>query len=88
MPFHLNFRYKIAQNILFPGNVHGKTLLDIGTGPTIHTVISACPYVQNIILSDYSQVNRDALGDWKDDKLQTGSALCQFVLDIEDGKIQ
>ncbi|CAG2193231.1 unnamed protein product [Mytilus edulis] len=48
----------------------------------IHTVISACPYVQNIILSDCL-----ILGEWKDDKLQTGSALCQFVLDIEGGKI-
>ncbi|XP_071148043.1 nicotinamide N-methyltransferase-like [Mytilus edulis] len=83
----LTFVLMALHDIFKAGNVHGKTLLDIGTGPTIHTVISACPYVQNIILSDYSQVNRDALGDWKEDKLQTGSALCQFVLDIEGGKI-
>lgn len=83
----LAFRLMALHDIFDAGNVHGNTLLDIGTGPTIHTVISACPYVQKIILSDYSQVNRDVLEHWKDDKLQTGSPICQFVLDLEGGKI-
>lgn len=82
LPFILTALHDIFKS----GNVRGNTLLDIGTGPTIHSVISACPYVQKIILSDYSQVNRDALQHWKDNKSQTGSALCKFILDLEGGK--
>ncbi|XP_052063051.1 indolethylamine N-methyltransferase-like [Mytilus californianus] len=83
----LTFILLALHDIFDAGNVHGNSLLDIDTGPTIHTVISACPYVQNIVLSDYSKVNREALEHWKDDKLQTGSALCKFVLGLEGGMI-
>uniref|UniRef100_A0A4W3HME1 Phenylethanolamine N-methyltransferase n=1 Tax=Callorhinchus milii TaxID=7868 RepID=A0A4W3HME1_CALMI len=44
--------------------VRGRTLLDIGSGPTIYQVISACEHFEEIILSDYLEVNRQELSKW------------------------
>ncbi|XP_067656366.1 nicotinamide N-methyltransferase-like [Haliotis asinina] len=51
------------------GNIKGKTLLDIGTGPTIHTIVSAAQHCENIFLAEYCQSNRDILKHWHDGSL-------------------
>ena len=39
-------------------------ILDIGTGPIIINFISAAPYASEIVLSDYTENNREALRQW------------------------
>uniref|UniRef100_UPI00398E8CA4 phenylethanolamine N-methyltransferase n=1 Tax=Pristiophorus japonicus TaxID=55135 RepID=UPI00398E8CA4 len=46
------------------GEIHGQTLLDIGSGPTLYQVISACDFFKKIVMSDYLEVNREQLRKW------------------------
>ncbi|XP_072343802.1 phenylethanolamine N-methyltransferase [Scyliorhinus torazame] len=46
------------------GEIRGHTLLDIGSGPTLYQVISACDFFNNIVMSDYLEVNREELQKW------------------------
>ena len=46
----------------------GCRLLDIGSGPSIHSVLSASRVFSEITLSDYTSQNRQALQDWLDRK--------------------
>ena len=43
-------------------------LLDLGSGPCIHTIISASRGYSELHLSDYASQNRQALEDWVDKK--------------------
>ncbi|CAB1316960.1 unnamed protein product, partial [Coregonus sp. 'balchen'] len=40
------------------GKYRGQRLVEVGTGPTIHTLISACEYYDEIVVSDYVDSNR------------------------------
>ncbi|KAK6171571.1 hypothetical protein SNE40_019728 [Patella caerulea] len=57
--FILNSLHSVFKS----GNVKGKRLLEIGTGPIPHSVIPAVPFVQDIYLTDFSTVNRKYLQD-------------------------
>uniref|UniRef100_A0A8C8S9I8 Phenylethanolamine N-methyltransferase n=1 Tax=Pelusios castaneus TaxID=367368 RepID=A0A8C8S9I8_9SAUR len=46
------------------GKIHGHTLIDIGTGPTIYQLLSACDHFEEIIATDYLAVNREVLRRW------------------------
>lgn len=46
------------------GAIKGNRLLDIGSGPSFHTVISASPYVNEIYFSDYVEKSRQILASW------------------------
>ncbi|XP_062894126.1 phenylethanolamine N-methyltransferase [Mobula hypostoma] len=46
------------------GEIRGQTLLDIGSGPTLYQVISACDFFTTVILSDYLESNREELRRW------------------------
>jgi hypothetical protein len=46
------------------GTVKGKRLLDMGCGPTIHNVMPAAKWFDEIILSDYTPANLEALKKW------------------------
>ncbi|XP_051894327.1 phenylethanolamine N-methyltransferase-like [Pristis pectinata] len=46
------------------GEIRGQTLLDIGSGPTLYQVISACDFFTTIIMSDYLEGNREELCKW------------------------
>ena len=39
-------------------------ILDIGSGPSIASAISAAPYAPEIVLSEYTEANRSALLQW------------------------
>uniref|UniRef100_A0A452GP01 Nicotinamide N-methyltransferase n=1 Tax=Gopherus agassizii TaxID=38772 RepID=A0A452GP01_9SAUR len=47
-----------------PGGVKGDTLIDIGSGPTIYQLLSACENFKEIIASDYTDRNRQELEKW------------------------
>ncbi|XP_037349763.1 phenylethanolamine N-methyltransferase [Talpa occidentalis] len=46
------------------GEVSGRTLIDIGSGPTIYQLLSACAHFEDITMTDYLEVNRRELGLW------------------------
>ncbi|NXW57088.1 NNMT methyltransferase, partial [Eurystomus gularis] len=44
--------------------LRGDTLIDVGCGPTIYQVLSACEHFQEIIALDYTDQNRQELLKW------------------------
>ncbi|XP_060111240.1 phenylethanolamine N-methyltransferase [Heteronotia binoei] len=46
------------------GEIYGRTLVDIGTGPTIYQLLSACDFFEEIVATDYLEVNRDVIRSW------------------------
>lgn len=58
------FRLKTLHKIFSKGTIKGKCLLDIGSGPCIHTVIPAAKWFEEIIMTDYSPSNRDMQEKW------------------------
>lgn len=55
-----------APRILYsePGGVKGDSLIDIGSGPTIYQLLSACESFKEIIASDYTDRNHWELEKW------------------------
>ena len=53
---HLDFKLS--------GNIKGGSLLDIASGPTIQSVISASEWFADITLSDFSETNMEELRKW------------------------
>ena len=63
-PFHLfklNTLHKFYQSYSPTAKLR---ILDIGSGPTIASAISAAPYAAEIVLSEYAEANRSALLQW------------------------
>ncbi|XP_078540095.1 nicotinamide N-methyltransferase-like [Lissotriton helveticus] len=52
------------HNTFSSGEVKGDLLIDIGSGPSIHTIISACECFKEIIASDWTDTNRQAYESW------------------------
>ncbi|XP_064610919.1 phenylethanolamine N-methyltransferase-like [Liolophura sinensis] len=58
------FIFDSLQEIYNSGEISGEMLLDVGTGPTVYNLTSAAPHFSNIYLSDFSEVNRNAVWRW------------------------
>ena len=69
----------------FSGKFRGQRLIEVGTGPTIHTLISACEYFEEIVVSDYVDSNREEIERWltAKDGCFDWNAHIQFVCDLE-----
>ncbi|XP_059575819.1 nicotinamide N-methyltransferase-like [Alligator mississippiensis] len=52
------------HKVFSAGDVKGDTLIDIGSGPTIYHLLSACEKFNEIIISDYTDRNRQELEKW------------------------
>ncbi|XP_050777465.1 nicotinamide N-methyltransferase-like [Gopherus flavomarginatus] len=61
---YLNFSLKHYCKTFTSGVVTGDTLIDIGSGPTIHQLLSACESFKEIIASDYTYRNHWELEKW------------------------
>ncbi|XP_066837820.1 phenylethanolamine N-methyltransferase [Anser cygnoides] len=46
------------------GEIRGRTLIDVGSGPTIYQLLSACDHFEEIVATDYLAVNREELQRW------------------------
>ncbi|KAJ7984584.1 hypothetical protein DPEC_G00356300 [Dallia pectoralis] len=46
------------------GDVGGKVLVDVGSGPTIYQVLSGCEVFDTLFLTDFLEVNRQELRRW------------------------
>ncbi|XP_059576030.1 nicotinamide N-methyltransferase isoform X2 [Alligator mississippiensis] len=60
----LTFVLKHYCKTFTSGDVKGDTLIDIGSGPTIYQLLSACEKFNEIIVSDYADRNRQELEKW------------------------
>lgn len=47
-----------------PGEVSGRSLIDIGSGPTVYQLLSACAHFEDITMTDFLEVNRQELELW------------------------
>ncbi|KAM4016818.1 nicotinamide N-methyltransferase-like isoform 1-T3 [Anomaloglossus baeobatrachus] len=67
------------------GGVRGDTLLDIGTGPTIYHLLSACEVFDKIIVSDFLEQNRAEIQKWlkKDPDALDWTHIIKFVCELE-----
>ncbi|CAM5172041.1 unnamed protein product [Eretmochelys imbricata] len=61
---YLNFALKHYCKTFTSGGVKGDSLIDIGSGPTIYQLLSACESFKEIIASDYTDRNRRELEKW------------------------
>ena len=63
-PIHL-FKLKQAHEFYqsYPSSAKLK-ILDVGSGPSIASAISAAPYAAEIVLSEYTEANSSALLQW------------------------
>ncbi|XP_071755416.1 nicotinamide N-methyltransferase [Centroberyx gerrardi] len=67
------------------GKYKGKRLVEVGTGPTVHTLISACEHFEDIVVSDYVDNNRREIEKWlrAEEGCFNWNAHFQFVCDLE-----
>ncbi|KAM4651557.1 indolethylamine N-methyltransferase-like [Discoglossus pictus] len=60
----LMFTLRCLHKTFIVGDVKGDTLIDIGSGPTIHQLLAACEKFPEIICTDYTDANRLELESW------------------------
>ncbi|KAI7797481.1 nicotinamide N-methyltransferase [Triplophysa rosa] len=60
----LTFFLKCLSRVFSAGENKGRMLIDVGSGPTIHSVLSACQHYDEIVLSDFSDGNRREIEKW------------------------
>ncbi|XP_043846520.1 nicotinamide N-methyltransferase-like [Dromiciops gliroides] len=67
------------------GRVKGDLLIDIGTGPTIYQLLSACESFKEIVASDYSDHNREEFNHWlkKEPEAFDWSSVVKYVCELE-----
>ncbi|XP_061432955.1 nicotinamide N-methyltransferase-like isoform X4 [Lethenteron reissneri] len=67
------------------GGLSGQRLLDIGSGPTIYQVLSACERFSEIYLSEFVKGNREELQSWlnRSPGAFDWTSIIQFVCRLE-----
>ncbi|XP_069596939.1 indolethylamine N-methyltransferase-like [Ranitomeya imitator] len=81
----LTFRLRKCFETFGPGGIKGDVLVDIGTGPSIYHLLSACESFPHIIATDFTDINRQELERWL--KREQGtfdwSEIVKIVCDLE-----
>uniref|UniRef100_A0A8C6QIP6 Nicotinamide N-methyltransferase n=1 Tax=Nannospalax galili TaxID=1026970 RepID=A0A8C6QIP6_NANGA len=72
------------------GGVKGDLLIDIGSGPTIYQLLSACESFREIIATDYTDQNLQELQKWlkKEPGAFDWSPVVTYVCDLEGNRIK
>lgn len=67
------------------GGVGGDVLIDIGSGPTIYQLLSACEVFREIIVTDYTPQNLQELQKWlkKEPGAYDWSSIVQHACELE-----
>ncbi|XP_001511609.1 nicotinamide N-methyltransferase [Ornithorhynchus anatinus] len=67
------------------GGLKGDLLIDIGSGPTIYQLLSACEAFREIVATDYTAQNRQELQKWlsKEPGAFDWSPVVKYVCDLE-----
>nr|XP_056716361.1 nicotinamide N-methyltransferase-like isoform X1 [Euleptes europaea] len=81
----LTFSLKILHKAFILDGLKGNTLIDIGSGPSIHQFLSACESFQEIIATDYTDQNREEMQRWlkKEPGAFDWSLLVKYVCELE-----
>ncbi|MCJ8747925.1 hypothetical protein PDJAM_G00158960 [Pangasius djambal] len=61
---YLTFVLGCLSRTFSTGQYKGQRLIEVGSGPTIHTVISACEHFDELVLSDFVDRNREEIKKW------------------------
>lgn len=71
-----------------PDGVKGDLLIDIGSGPTIYQLLSACESFKEIIATDYTDQNLQELEKWlkKDPGAFNWSIVVEYVCELEGNR--
>ena len=66
------------------------TMLDFGGGPSIYSLISACPHVREIVFAEFTEPNRNEVNAWlrKDASAFDWSPYFKHVVQTLEGKKQ
>ena len=74
-------------HFMLQGKYSGYKLLDICSGPTVYSIISASKYFSQIYLTDYALQNRKAVEKWlsRDQAAFDWSPYFKMVADFEGG---
>ncbi|KAJ8368553.1 hypothetical protein SKAU_G00085810 [Synaphobranchus kaupii] len=80
-----SFMLRHLNETFSSGNIKGSRLIDIGSGPTIHGLISASKYFEEIMVSDFTDSNRREIEKWlnKEEGRFDWSPTIQFVCELE-----
>lgn len=71
-----------------PDGVNGDLLIDIGSGPTIYQLLSACESFKEIIATDYIDQNLRELEKWlkKEPGAFSWSLVMTYVCELEGNR--
>uniref|UniRef100_A0A8C5PXN7 Nicotinamide N-methyltransferase-like n=2 Tax=Leptobrachium leishanense TaxID=445787 RepID=A0A8C5PXN7_9ANUR len=62
------FLLKFMDRIFASGHVQGESIIELGSGPSIHHILSACKCFKKIYLTDYFQENLREIERWLKDE--------------------
>ncbi|XP_077161958.1 nicotinamide N-methyltransferase-like [Paroedura picta] len=81
----LAFSLKTLHKAFHSGGLKGDTLIDIGSGPSIYQLLSACECFQEIIATDYTDQNREEMQRWlrKEPGAFDWSPVVKYVCELE-----
>ncbi|XP_007444837.1 nicotinamide N-methyltransferase-like [Python bivittatus] len=81
----LTFFLKGAHRAFILDGITGDTLIDIGSGPTVHQFLSACESFREIIATDYAEQNREEMRRWlkKEPGAFDWSPIVKYVCELE-----
>ena len=80
------FRIDLSKSYFVTDIEWGRRLLDIGTGPTIHSIISSSRRLEHIDISDFSPNVLQILRDWHTGKRQIESEILKYEMSLEGDK--
>lgn len=65
-PFYLQSYHNFYHRFSPEWDASNASLLELGGGPVIYPLISASPYVSEVVFTDYIEGNREQVRLWKD----------------------
>ncbi|XP_075047812.1 nicotinamide N-methyltransferase-like [Mixophyes fleayi] len=79
---------RFLVNVFSSDRVKGKSLIDIGAGPTIHHIIPACENFEEIYLTDYFQDNLLQIEKWLKESNDAfdWSPFLRYVCDLQNNR--
>ncbi|KAM3922509.1 nicotinamide N-methyltransferase-like [Leptodactylus fuscus] len=80
------FLLTFLSNVFSSGRVKGHSFIEIGAGPSIQHILSACEVFGTIYLTDYFQGNLDEIKKWlnRENDAFNWSPYIRFVCDLEN----
>ncbi|XP_077312252.1 nicotinamide N-methyltransferase-like [Lithobates pipiens] len=81
-----SFLLTFLKNVFSSGRVEGNSLIDIGSGPSIYNILSACENFKQIYLTDYSEGNLREVEKWLkgDSEAYDWSRYIKYICKIEN----